>query len=57
MEDMVNTTLSYFRGKKVLVTGHTGFKGTWLVRTLLFAGAEVIGSFIRSPNESFFVLH
>ena len=24
--------LSFYKGKKVLVTGHTGFKGTWLCR-------------------------
>jgi CDP-glucose 4,6-dehydratase len=35
--------LSVFRGKKILVTGHTGFKGTWLSRTLVLAGAEVHG--------------
>ena len=35
--------LTEFRGKKILVTGHTGFKGTWLSRTLVLAGAEVHG--------------
>lgn len=35
--------ISAFRGKKILVTGHTGFKGTWLSRTLVHAGAEVHG--------------
>jgi CDP-glucose 4,6-dehydratase len=35
--------LSTFQGKKILVTGHTGFKGTWLSRTLVLAGAEVHG--------------
>ena len=34
---------SGFRGKKILITGHTGFKGTWLARTLILAGAEVHG--------------
>ncbi len=32
-----------FRGKRVLVTGHTGFKGSWLSMWLLFLGAEVVG--------------
>jgi CDP-glucose 4,6-dehydratase len=32
-----------YRGKKVLVTGHTGFKGSWLTTWLLKLGAEVIG--------------
>ncbi len=35
--------LSFYNGKRVLVTGHTGFKGTWLCRMLLLAGADVIG--------------
>ena len=35
--------LSDFRGKRFLITGHTGFKGTWLSRTLVLAGAEVHG--------------
>ena len=35
--------LSKFKGKKILITGHTGFKGTWLSRTLALAGAEVYG--------------
>lgn len=35
--------LSFYRGKRVLVTGHTGFKGTWMTTVLLNAGAEVIG--------------
>ncbi|MCF6235347.1 MAG: CDP-glucose 4,6-dehydratase [Gammaproteobacteria bacterium] len=32
-----------YKGKKVLVTGHTGFKGSWLVSWLLKLGSEVIG--------------
>ena len=34
---------SFYKGKKVLVTGHTGFKGSWLCRLLLKLGAEVTG--------------
>ncbi|NQY67968.1 MAG: CDP-glucose 4,6-dehydratase [Flavobacteriales bacterium] len=33
----------FYRGKKVLVTGHTGFKGTWMCIWLHDMGAEVIG--------------
>jgi len=32
-----------YRGKKVLVTGHTGFKGSWLTCWLVKLGAEVVG--------------
>lgn len=35
--------LSYYKGRRVFVTGHTGFKGTWLSRILLLAGADVTG--------------
>ena len=32
----------FYKGKKVLVTGHTGFKGTWLSRILVNAGAKAV---------------
>lgn len=32
-----------YRGKKVLITGNTGFKGSWLSAWLLMLGAEVYG--------------
>jgi len=32
-----------YRGKKVLITGHTGFKGSWLICWLVKLGAEVVG--------------
>ena len=35
--------LDFYRGKKVLVTGHTGFKGGWLCKILQMAGADVTG--------------
>ena len=33
----------FFKGKKVLITGHTGFKGSWLTAWLKLLGAEVFG--------------
>lgn len=33
----------FYKGKKVLVTGHTGFKGSWMIALLLRAGAKVTG--------------
>lgn len=33
----------FFKGKRVLVTGHTGFKGAWLAQTLVECGAHVSG--------------
>ena len=41
----------FYKGKKVLVTGHTGFKGTWLSRILVNAGAEVTGYSLNPPTD------
>ncbi len=43
--------LSFYKGKRVLVTGHTGFKGTWLSRILLNAGAIVTGYALEPPTK------
>lgn len=43
--------LSFYKGKKVLVTGHTGFKGTWLCRILVNAGAIVTGYSLEPPTK------
>ncbi|MFT7648894.1 MAG: CDP-glucose 4,6-dehydratase [Candidatus Poriferisodalaceae bacterium] len=40
-----------YEGKKVLVTGHTGFKGTWMTLWLQQMGAEVVGISDRVPTE------
>ncbi len=40
-----------YKNKKVLITGHTGFKGTWLTTWLLNLGAKVIGVSDRIPTE------
>ena len=39
-----------FKGKKVLVTGHTGFKGSWLSIWLLKMGASVIGVSLKNTK-------
>ena len=44
--------LSFYRGKRVLVTGHTGFKGSWLCRILLGAGADVTGYSLAPARET-----
>ncbi len=47
--------LNFYKGKKVLVTGHTGFKGSWLCRILYLLGAEVTGYSLDAPtNPSLF---
>lgn len=47
--------LEFYKGKRVLVTGHTGFKGTWLTKILVNAGADVCGySRCSERNPSLF---
>lgn len=43
--------LSFYNGKKVFVTGHTGFKGSWLCKMLANAGAKVTGYSLEPPTE------
>ena len=43
--------MKFYKGKKVIVTGHTGFKGAWLSKILLEAGAEVIGYSLEPNTE------
>jgi CDP-glucose 4,6-dehydratase len=43
--------MSFWRGKRVLVTGHTGFKGTWLGIWLQSAGADVLGYALPPPTQ------
>ena len=44
--------LSLYKGKKVLLTGHTGFKGSWMSVMLVNAGAKVIGYSSCSKKET-----
>ena len=43
--------LGFYKNKTVLVTGHTGFKGTWLCKILINAGAKVIGYALEAPTN------
>ena len=46
---------NFYKGKKVFITGHTGFKGPWLCEKLLAAGADVTGYALTPPtNPSLF---
>ena len=42
---------SFFKGKKILITGHTGFKGSWMCKVLLNLGAEITGYALQPPTE------
>ncbi len=48
--------LSFYKNKKVFITGHTGFKGSWLCKVLLFAGADVMGYSLKPEEESLYNL-
>lgn len=43
--------LEFYKGKRIFVTGHTGFKGTWLCRILVDAGAIVTGYSLEPPTQ------
>ena len=43
--------LDFWKNKRILVTGHTGFKGSWLTEALLLAGAEVTGYALEPPTD------
>ena len=47
--------MDFYKGKKVLITGHTGFKGSWMCQLLIMVGAEVTGYALEAPtNPSLF---
>lgn len=49
--EMSYIDFAFFQGKRVFVTGHTGFKGAWLCRILIDAGAIVTGYALPAPTE------
>jgi len=46
---------TFYKNKKVFVTGHTGFKGSWLVSVLLYFGAKVSGYSISDHNKKNYI--
>jgi len=44
-------TATFWRGRRVMVTGHTGFKGAWLTLWLEALGAQVVGLSAGVPSE------
>lgn len=48
--DTKNQYLNFYKNKKVLITGNTGFKGSWLTHILLSFGADVIGYSMDAPT-------
>ena len=48
---MVSILNNFYKNKNVLITGHTGFKGSWLTQILLNWGANVTGYSLNPPTE------
>ena len=51
MEGLGQVNPDFWRGKRVLLTGHTGFKGGWAALQLHRAGAEIYGYALPPPSE------
>lgn len=51
LESVVGMMLDFYKGKKVFITGHTGFKGSWLCKLLANAGADVTGYSLNPPTS------
>ncbi len=51
MQSTIDILGNFYRGKRVLITGHTGFKGSWLAIWLHELGAEVIGVALDPQTE------
>lgn len=49
MERLMN--LDFYKNKTVLITGHTGFKGSWMCKVLTMLGARVVGYSLEPPTE------
>lgn len=49
LDKMLDVT--FFKGKRILITGHTGFKGSWMCKLLIDAGAEVTGYALNPPTS------
>lgn len=45
------TDFGFYRNKKILITGHTGFKGTWVCQVLKELGAQVAGYALQPPTQ------
>ena len=51
----MKNSFDFYKGKKVFVTGHTGFKGSWLSKILVMAGADVYGYSLAPTGDLYHV--
>ena len=47
----LETLVNFYKQKRILITGHTGFKGTWLTLWLLKLGTNIVGYSLEPPTE------
>lgn len=47
----MNALFEFYKGKRLLITGHTGFKGSWMCRGLGMLGADVLGYSLEAPTD------
>tara|TARA_E500000178_G_C17018567_1_gene754231 strand:- start:397 stop:1461 length:1065 start_codon:yes stop_codon:yes gene_type:complete len=50
----LNNLKKFWKGKKVFITGHTGFKGSWLIVILNLLGAKIYGYSLKPKKKSLF---
>ena len=43
--------MSFYKDKRVFITGHTGFKGSWMCKVLEMAGAKITGYSLKAPTD------
>lgn len=48
---MMNNVKDFYKNKKILITGHTGFKGSWLTLVLNYFGAKVYGYSLNNTQK------
>lgn len=48
---MDSNIFNIYNNKKVLITGHTGFKGSWLTQWLLYLNADIFGYSLKAPTS------
>ena len=52
--EKVKVLENFWKNKKVFITGHTGFKGSWMCIALNLLGAKIYGYSLKPKNKSLF---
>lgn len=51
LREKIMLDIEFYKGKKILITGHTGFKGSWMCKLLVEAGADVTGYALEPSTD------